>query len=229
MPTRKRKRIGMKGRKLFKRRKVTRKRRRPRIARGIFGKTYKQSMRYVDTISLDPGLSAMAYHTFSASGCYDPDITSTGHQPRYFDQIMLHFNHYTVIGAKLKATFQAQDTANLGQAYVGVVQTAGPTPTITDINTILEMKDAKMRVQTQLPGRPRVVTSGINNSKWLGQKVLQEDANSGTASANPAEQVYWQVMAGSNNEGVVNPSVIRVLIEIEYIVVFHEPKDIAGS
>lgn len=210
-----------------KKRKRSKKYRRG-IPRGLFAKTTKMAFRYVDTITLNPTIGAnMVYHTFSANGMYDPDITGTGHQPRGFDQYMQFYQHYTVIGSKLKATFVTNDATYTGLSYVGLTQTGGATPAITDIHTVIEKKSFK--VNTVMGTRPRVVTSKCNLSKAFGQKVLQEDANAGTAAANPAEQWYFQVMAGTNKVGVTDPDAMQVLIEIEYIAILHEPKDIGGS
>lgn len=211
---------------VYKRRKKSRKRR--RIPKGLFAKTTKMAFRYVDTISIsgDTGPN-MAYHTFSCNGMYDPDVTSTGHQPRGFDQYMQFYNHYTVIGAKIKCTFVSNDTTNQGNCYVGVTQGAGSVPGITAINTVIEKKSFK--VSTIMGTRPRIVSSRVNLSKALGQKVLQEDNNAGSASSNPAEQWYFHIMTGTNWVANVDPGNLRVLVEIDYIAVLHEPKDIAGS
>lgn len=109
------------------------------------------------------------------------------------------------------------------------MQTSSATPLILDINTVRESKRSNVKVNTINGTRPRTITSYVNLSKAFGQKVLQEDANAGTVSANPAEQWYFQLMAATLDVGVANPSPIQVAIDIEYIAVLHEPKDIAGS
>jgi len=227
-------------RKYVKERKVSayrRKRRKRsksrRIPRGLFAKTTKMAFRYVDTVTInaDAG-SNFVYLTYSANGMYDPDTTGIGHQPYGFDQYMQFYNHYTVIGSKMTCKFQppAPSTTSAGTAYVGIMQTAGPTPGITSINTVQESKRSKCRISPLIgTTRPTHITSTVNMSKVLGQKVLQEDNNAGTATSQPAEQWYYQIMAATNSVGVVNPDPIQVLVTIDYIVILHEPKDIAGS
>lgn len=224
MPRRKRKYE----RKVGPARKKRRRRKGRRIPKGLFAKTTKMAFRYVDTITLDANNGPdMAYYTYSANGMFDPQTATGGHQPRGFDQYMQFYQHYTVIGAKMKCTFVSSDVTNSGNVYVGITQTGQATPGITNINTIIEKKSFK--VNTVMGTRPRVVTSKCNLSKVFGQKVLQEDANAGTNSANPAEQWYFQIMAGTNWVANVDPGALRVLVEIDYIAVLHEPKDIAGS
>lgn len=223
----KRKRYGAKDRKVSVYRRKRRRKSR-RIPRGLFAKTTKMAFRYVDTITLNPDFgSNMAYHTFSCNGLYDPDITGTGHQPRGFDQYMQFYHHITCIGARIKCTFVSTQTGNAGQMYAGITQGANATPGIININTVIEKKSFK--VATILGTKPTVMRSSVNMSKALGQKVLQEDANAGSVSANPTEQWYFHIMGGTNESGVTDPGPMRVLVEIDYICVLHEPKDIAGS
>lgn len=215
------------------RRKKRKKSRRRRIPKGLFAKTTKMAFRYVDTVTINPDAgSNFVYLTYSANGMYDPDTTGIGHQPYGFDQYMQFYNHYTVIGAKMNVKFQAPapTTTAAGTAYVGIMQTAGPTPGITSINTVQESKRSNCRIQP-LAGTARAtsINSTVNLSKVFGQKVLQEDNNAGTATSQPAEQWYWQIMAATNSVGVVNPDPIQCLVTIDYIVILHEPKDIAGS
>lgn len=200
--------------------------------RGILAKTFKQGFRYTDTITLDPTSGGnIAYHTFSANGLYDPDITGVGHQPMGFDQLIgVVYNHYTVIGAKLRATFMSQNSTTTGQAYVGIMQLAGSSPVSTSFNDVAESKHSKLNTMRSMNGGGRTsVVSKISLSKWLGQKVLQEDANAGTSTTNPTEQVYWAVYASSNFAGTTDPAPMRVLIEIEYVAILHEPRQLAGS
>lgn len=224
-----RKKYRKKKREYKRSRRVTK--RKSYVPRGLFAKSTKMGFKYVDTITINPTSgSNFVHHTYSCNGMYDPDITGIGHQPRGFDQYMQFYNHYTVIGAKMKCTFVENiGTGADGNAYVGIIQTSGATPPITSINTVLEINDAKFKVNTVRGTRPRIVTSSVNLSKALTQKVLQEDNNAGTASANPVEQWYFQIMAASNDVGLVDPTAIQVLVEIDYIAVLHEPRDIAGS
>ena len=201
-------------------------------APNLFSDRFRQTFRYVETIDLDPGLSGMAYHVFSANGLYDPDITGTGHQPLGFDQLVgITHNHYTVIASKIKCTFMSQDSASpAGQALVGIVPISASTPAVTSISGVLEQKRGKWGHMAQGNSMARkTISRKMNLSKFLGQKVLQEDANAGTVSANPTEQAFWAVMAGSVDEGTVNTSNLRVLCEIDYVAILHEPRLVAGS
>lgn len=41
--------------------------------------------------------TVLTYHLFRANGIFDPDVTGTGHQPLYRDQVADLYTNYTVI------------------------------------------------------------------------------------------------------------------------------------
>lgn len=226
MPKRKRSRKNERKTGVYrKKRKRSRK-----IPRGLFAKTTKMAFRYVDTISLDPGTTnAVAYHTFNPCNMFDPDVSGAGHQPYGFDQYMQFYQHYTVIGSKIKCTFMPQVDTAAGQAYVGLTAAAGAPLFLTDINTLTERKASNVNMVSTMQNKPVSVTKGVSHSKFFGQKVLQEDANAGTVTTGPSESFYYHVFAATNHYGITDPAAIRVRVQIDFLAVLHEPKQIAGS
>lgn len=198
---------------------------------GSLGKTFKCRLKYVDKIGLNPGTSAGTAHTFRANDLYDPDYTGTGHQPIAFDEYMNFYHHFTVLGSKLKATFISTGNASTDAWVVGV-QLNGSTTATTTINDLYEQSRQRMRIcGNNQGGRPiATVTKGFSAKKFFGQNPMDEDANAGTASGSPSEVAYYHVWATSTDHtGTDDPGIVRVLIEIEYVVVLHEPKNLAGS
>lgn len=199
--------------------------------KGIYRKSFKQSFRYVEEFTLDPSLASTAvYQTFSANGLYDPNISGTGHQPLGFDQLVgVVYNHYTVVGAKIKVYFMSTDEGSLGEALVGI-QTSATIPISAALTTLVEDPGSKMGVLTNLDAKASTtLTANVSLSKFLGQNVIGEDDNAGSSSANPTEQVYFNVFAGSNQVGVTDPAKIQCIAVIDYIAVLHERKQLTGS
>lgn len=204
------------------------------IFKDIFKKNLKLKHRYVDHISLNSGAGTVAKHTFSANGLYDPDITGTGHQPLYFDQIAgVFYNHYTVVGATVKVTFMSGSaTLYGGVSNVGIMVTSGTTAPTT-WNDMLEQGKAKMSFKTLGNANGgndiKMVTRKISLKRELGVKsLLDEDDNAGGALSNPAEQIYIQVFqVGATDSG--DATGIEAIVEIDYDVIWHEPKFVTGS
>ena len=107
-----------------------------RVMRKIIPDRTLIKMRYVSDIVLNPAAGSTASYVYSCNGMYDPDITSTGHQPMGFDQWMAFYQHYTVLGSKLSCSF-ASSNADLttGAAIVGVAQRATSTAVSTNSST----------------------------------------------------------------------------------------------
>lgn len=209
-------------------------RRYPRVAiapmAGTLGRTKLQKFRYVEQISLTAGVSTPATFTFRANGMFDPDArVGLGHQPIGFDQLMTFYNHYTVLGAKLKATFISQGpTASVNSAVVGIELSGNATPT-TALNDIYEQGHSKVAVMSNgNAGQVKSVIHKLSVKKFLGQNPLDEDANAGTISSDPAELIYFHVFVAGTNS-TVNPAVVDVLLELEQTALLHEPKPLAGS
>ena len=206
--------------------------RRP-LSAGTLGKKLKQRFKYVTKIRLDAGISTPSGHVFSANGLYDPDITGTGHQPMGFDQLVgVFYQHYTVLSSVIKVTAISTGASSTPSSGSGIitVEPNGSVSLDTDIYDILERGKASNAVFNCADGGPAVttLTKKCSIGSFLSQNVMQEDANAGTESANPTEQVYWHINTQAVDE-ITNPAIVNCLVEIWYDVVLHEPKDLTGS
>jgi hypothetical protein len=84
-----------------------------------------KNLRYATNFQLTVSGGAVASYVFAANGLFDPDITGTGHQPMGFDQMMVQYNHYCVMAAKIKVVFKSISATKL---TVCVRQDAAATP-----------------------------------------------------------------------------------------------------
>lgn len=213
----------------WKRRRKYRRSARIKKAPGMLGKTFCQKFRYCDQLELSATAGVPSVHSFRINSLYDPDFSGTGHQPIGFDQLMGFYEHYCVLGAKLSATFVASNADPVqGSVICGIELSGNSTPT-TALNDIFEQGNSRYRTLTNSNASGLVnVTHKVNLSKFLGQKVLQEDANSGTASSNPTEVVWMHVFVAPVDVGVTTHTAY-VNIKLDQIAVLHEPKPLAGS
>lgn len=191
---------------------------------------FKTTLRYVETgVVLDPTLGGLAdSYIFSCNGLFDPNISGTGHQCVGFDQLMSMYNHYTVIASKIRVEFINSDSTY--NQTVGLFVSAGTTEQ-ADIRVMIENGGCKYRTLGKAGGASSdraTLTSQVAPLKWLGKKGITDDQVRGSASANPVEQCYWHIFANdffqSNNSAPV-----AIQVQIDYVVVFTEPKELALS
>lgn len=199
------------------------------VARQPLGQTIKVSMPYFEyDVQVNPGLlGIVGTYVFSANGLYDPNITGVGHQPLGFDQLMLMYNHYTVIGARITVDFVNNDTTY--NQYVGIKIAASPSPS-TDLATVLENGNCVYTLLGQAGNDNDMATLSYGTSigKFLTKKnVLDEDDLKGTNAANPEEQVYFHVFGAPNT--AQDAGTISLGVRIDYIAVLHEPTTLSKS
>lgn len=183
---------------------------------------HRTTLRYFGNfISINPGIGGVAAaHVFSANGLYDPDITGTGHQPVGFDELMALYDHYTVIGSKIRVYFQNNDTSN---AQFAAVVVRDRTTVSTDTREIVENGYISMcHLATFGTGGDKGQSANsVDLSKFLGRSnALSDSQLKGSVSANPAEQVYYHVTAFP--VGQVDSTTVTANVVIDYDVIFHE-------
>jgi len=184
-------------------------------------KTRRQLTYYTDKISISSGVGSAGAYVFSANGCFDPDITGTGGQPMGFDQMMLFYNHYTVIKSRIKVVFNNTSTAD---AMVGLGVSGSATP-LSSNEQIVENGELSFTwcQKAGVNGSIQRITRQISAAQFQGLRNVMDDPNMrGDAANNPAEQLYYHLFVWYPIDStVVTASIVVVL---EYDVMFHEPK-----
>jgi len=233
----------------FKKRRFTRRRRfvKRRLPLTGLPKTFKARLRYCQQVILDApapllGTTNGTYvYVFRANSIYDPDVTATPgtgtqHQPHGTDQLFAWFNHCTVIGAKCKMTPVPTSVTNVSPGYYGImVSDDGNTiATKGNIESILEDRDVVTR-RPQIAGFTWDAMSSnstrvakFSAKRFFGKRAIVGDSlyrhNDAT---NPTEQAFFECYHASVDGN--NPGAISVLIELEYICVFTEPRTLPQS
>lgn len=186
-------------------------------------------LRYSDYMLLDPGATGITgVNVFSANSLYDPDRTNAGHQPRGFDQLIQFYDHYTVIGAQITATFSMTDSNTYAQ-IAGVCLRDG-VATDNDPNDYLEQGTVRSAVVQKQSGggNSKVLTMRFSPKKFLGRsKPLADSQLKGSSSSSPSEEAFFHCFTAPMES--VNAGAVSLYVVIDYIAVFTEPKDIAQS
>ena len=146
--------------------------------------------------NINPGIGAPGVHVYSANGMYDPNITGVGHQPMGFDQFIgVLYDHYCVVGAKIKATlYPSSDTVSTTAGNFGVTLQNTATP-ITNLEQVLETGyNTHKAVGGYTSSRPITVVYRCAPYKFLGiPHPMSGDEAKGNSSANPSQQAYFHV------------------------------------
>jgi hypothetical protein len=190
----------------------------------------ERRLRYQSTVlNLNPGLAGTADdYVFSANGMYDPDITSTGHQPGGFDPLMLNYDHYTVKRAKISVDFFNADTANSQMVAIFIRDNA---TAITDLATAIENGQGVFRTlhPKTTATDTGVLTLEVDIAEFLGRGkgILDGYTLSGSNSANPIEQVYFHIVAAPLN--ATDSAIVQTMVTLEYEALFTEPRSFVSS
>lgn len=219
------------------RRRAFRRRRYRRAQRTFYGSSITKPLgnklkvmtRYSDrAFNLNPGVGGTcAVQVFSANGLYDPDITGTGHQPIGFDQYMTMYDHYTVIGAKIRVFFENTDSTYSQLCGISIQDNATAS---TDSRVYIENGATKQKFMSVKGSSRDVVTltHQVGIGKFMGRRsILTEDDFRGDVSSNPTEQVYFHVWASP--QAAADSANVNLIVQIDYIAILTEPKLISLS
>ncbi len=223
------------------RRTVSRRRRYANPRRAIlsgFPKSKLVKLRYVDSrVTLDASVDSFTSTVFRANSIFDPDYSGVGHQPMGHDQWAAIYERYTVLGSKITVTYTPSGTSNVNGSYMGVTLSGSVAPlgNYTDIDNILESKltSATRTVGNTLSnGFPRArdlsVSKTFSAKKFFGVRDVQDGAAlSAQVGANPSRDAYFGVWTAAVDGG--DPGSISMRVQIDYIVLFKEPKNLDGS
>lgn len=180
-----------------------------------FPKQLFNTMRYVDLINI-PQTTGAGRWQFSCNGLYDPNITGTGSQPMYFDQLVAIYDHYTVLKSRMKLTiFNNTDTTTNYTLYIDDDTTSNNTAYVA-----AQYDTASTRFEkTQVKGAITLYKTW-DASKMFGPNPQAQDSLQGTSSANPTEQSYFTIII--LDQGLTTGTTCSALVEIDYSCVWDE-------
>lgn len=215
-----------------KRRTYKRRRRYSRVRRPIlegFKKRQLVKLRYVQEIALDALSNSFDYHEFRANSVNDPDLTGVGHQPMGHDEWSGIYSRYVVVGSKINVMYAPTSTTAVIPAYYGVTlyDTSGSlTGTYSTVEGILESKltghTTTMAGNVNSTFAPRMLSRKFSARKFFGKSNVMDDPDLGALiGSNPVNDAIFAIWAG--NIGGNDPGSVNLKVQIDYIVLYHEP------
>lgn len=195
---------------------------------GGFGPTAFVKLRYCQQISVTPTSATAVGNIFRANSIYDPDYTGTGHQPLFFDQWASVYNHYTVLGARIRADFVntvGAPSTGVGMCGIDLVDSA---PGLSagadgDASRLIE-NGAKYKTLGNFynSGAQVSVTRNFSARKFFGLQSIKDnrDEIGASVTTNPAELAYFKVWLTTLYGTFTD--VVKINCVIDYVVMFSE-------
>jgi len=201
------------------------------LGRG-FPQKITETHTYCETVTLNTGAGGtLTSYSFSANGMFDPNITGTGHQPMFYDQMAALYNHYCVIGSKCTVEFvttTTTSTSSNSDATVGII--LNDSTSIPTLPGLLEHPTSKHRLlgsANAMGASPVRFVQKFSAKKNFG-KFDQGNSNfTGSISTNPGEQMYYTLFVDGTQ--ATNAIVVRAMVTILYIAIWAERTTIAAS
>lgn len=187
--------------------------------------TARRTLRYTTYYSLTSTSGVMALKVLSANGLFDPDITGTGHQPMSFDQMMaMYIKAYVLASRCTIDIYQTSAVPTVVCLYLSTQATLG----YGSYESVVETGVAEYKLIPAGVSVPLRLTKTVNIRDFLNRsEVLDDDTLATTASANPADQVYFMVTTQDANQ--TSTTSTQVVAVVDYDVVFTDPAQVAGS
>lgn len=188
-------------------------------------------LRYVTQTALDsnPLTLPIATVVYRANDMFDPEVALGGHQPMGFDQWMALYDHFTVIGSKISVKFINNTNGARVPGLCGIMLNdttrIGQGNSITTLEQLLENRYRTGVTLGNIAGDMRQTvtkTMRFSSRRFFRKKaIVGDDLYRGSRTSSPQEDAVFEVFyttIGSND-----PTVINLLVTIEYIAVLTEP------
>lgn len=204
-----------------------------------FPREYVTQITYAENITITATTGAPNSYLYSMNGLYDPNISGTGGQPRYFDTLCganngtAPYYNYRVFASKISiaampATTTTDTLAMRGWLGLGLYNTTATGPA-----TLAEMQ-ARGDYKTKFINYWYASNSMAKMKRYAKPQhlfdikdVKDDDGLQGDYTANPSKQGRWAITWVPFNE--TSTVTISVLVKIKYYVTFYNRNDVADS
>jgi len=191
-----------------------------------FPDSLRVQLRYADVFTLASTLGAINYYRFRANSAFDPDSSSTGHQPLYYDTYGAIYDHYAVINSRIELEVTGVGAATAPIVGLNIDDDSSVAGTLS---TLLEQNHGTNTLMTALSGSHSFAKLSTD---WNAEEILRIDPFKSQTyktaiGQNPSEEsyfVFWVV----DNTAAASTSV-TVKVNIVYDILFTELSTITGS
>lgn len=178
-------------------------------------------------ITLTGSAGTAATYFFRANDVFDPNASGTGGQPIGFDQMMLMYEQFYVLGSSIRVkAVDAVGVPTIVMVYLN------PDMSFTTINDAVENGLLKSTMLYTANGGKAMTEfrMSVDNPTYFGlskQAYIAADRFQGTVAASPSEMNYWTLCIYA----VDGATTVRVMFEVtlSYDVYYNEPRKLSES
>lgn len=185
--------------------------------------------RYCTYISLaGAGATIPVAHFFRTTSTYDPDVSLGGGQPMGRDEMANFYHRYRVLGAKITVKWASNQAGSGDNFMVGCYCDTDAQQSYTSWEGIREAKKGTSRLITHQ--RNSVTTTAKYSAKklWDLKDVKDNENIAALVGSDPSANAFF-VCWFQRLDRATNTSTIELMVQIDYIVQYYEPKEIGRS
>jgi len=197
----------------------------PKFYKCPFPPILGNQMVYVEqtTIALTGGV--FNYCFWSCNGLWDPNVTGTGTQPLYFDQLSAIYNHYTVVSSFCEFQLSGATTTHNQLFQVAYIDddtsgAAGSASCLSRPGAVGGVCDSSVQNMPPLRLGWSAAKTFNNTQPWTDPELQ------GNAASNPAEQSYFVY---NLSDASAQTTTYSLLVKMTFNVVWDELKTISTS
>jgi len=176
------------------------------------------TLRYVDTVDATASVGAHSY-SFAVNDVYDPDITGTGNQPAYYDELTSIYNRWVVPELEYDVAITSRTVSGrMSTAVVPVTQSSVAPSTFESASVLRYAKTA----DTTGGGPSYHIKGKISVADLYGipdYQVEADDAFQGATTASPNRRCVLAIVTQTSGSS----DALSLTITLKYKVRFYQP------
>jgi len=179
--------------------------------------------KYVDEFTLTAALGVMANYRFRATGMFDPNHTSTGHQPSYFDTLTSIYDNYVINESVIELTCIPSSALASATAF-GVALNDDVTTVPT---TFMQYEESSKVNVNYIPIQDASVRKIRFSYRSVQELPFRVGGEFGTASADPSIEWIFNVFLQAVDQ--VSSAACLCVAKVTYTAHWFKLKDLTVS
>lgn len=184
---------------------------------GPFPRSVSVCFRYADQVSITTTAGVGFQYVFRGNSLFDPDVTSSGHQPYGFDQWSAVFQRYCVFASWIRVSVSLDIPLPCKFLLLPTQLNTGLITSDT-FESLIEQPYCKWRVGQSSGGQDdNSLTNYMSTAKIMGQSpgLIENDDNLyALTNANPTNPWYW--LLGVNSPQGDSSQTVKLVIEMRF-------------